>query len=65
MAPDIYAKTVVPKVIKPNPSDQIWCGTGAWTVWAIETFRIRWLYSSAFAKMYGLNRTAPEAKKVV
>ena len=62
---DTYARTVVAKVIKQNPSNQIWCGTGALTVWATETFGLQWLYSPVFAKMYGLNRMAQSAKKLV
>jgi 1-acylglycerone phosphate reductase len=64
MGADEYAKIVVPKVIKPNPSHEIWCGAGAWTVWMIETFRLRWLYGLAFLRMYGLNRVAPSARKL-
>ena len=64
MDPDAYARTVVPKVVKQNPSNEIWCGTGALTVWAIEAFRLRWLYAPIFARMYGLNRMAPSLKKL-
>lgn len=65
MGPDIYAKRVVPKLIKSNPPNEIWCGTGAWTVWATETLGLRWLYPIVFSKMYGLNRAAPLEKKLV
>jgi hypothetical protein len=58
MDADEYAKIVIPRIIKPNAANDIWCGSGAWKVWVIETFRLRWLYSPLFSKMYGLDRMA-------
>ena len=63
MSPDVYARTVVNKVAKSNPPQEIWCGTGAFTVWLVETLGIHWAYPLAFSKMFGLNDIAPSSKK--
>ena len=64
MDADEYAKIVIPNIIKPNAADEFWCGSGAWKVRFIETFRLRWLYSHLFLKMYGLDRMAPPSKRL-
>jgi 1-acylglycerone phosphate reductase len=63
MDPNVYAKTIVKKVAKSNPPQEIWCGTGAFTVWLVETLGIHWAYTLAFSKMFGLNDVAPSSKK--
>jgi 1-acylglycerone phosphate reductase len=65
MNPDVYAKTVVTKVVKSNPPRDIWCGAGAFTVWLVETLGIHWAYAFAFSKMFGLNKMAPPLNKQV
>lgn len=62
LEPSAYAKTVVSKVARATPPDTIWCGSGAFTVWAIETLGAHWLYPLAFSKMFGLNEDAPQRK---
>jgi 1-acylglycerone phosphate reductase len=62
MEPEEYAKTVVMKITKGQPPDIIWCGSGAFTVWAIETLGAHWLYSLLFSKMFGLNNIAPRRR---
>ncbi len=62
MRPSTYAKTVVAKVAKASPPNTIWCGGGAFTVWAVETLGAHWLYPLAFSKMFGLNDVAPQRK---
>ena len=59
MNPNVYAKQVVAKVIKANPPEEIWCGSGATTIWMIERLAIRWTYDYVFSKMFGLNILAP------
>jgi len=59
MNPNVYAKQVVAKVIKANPPEEIWCGSGATTIWMIERLGIRWTYDYVFSKMFGLNILAP------
>jgi 1-acylglycerone phosphate reductase len=59
MEPSAYAKTVVAKVAKLRPPNTIWCGGGAFTVWAVETLGAHWLYPISFSKMFGLNDVAP------
>lgn len=63
MSPEVYAKSVVAKVVKSNPPGQIWCGSGAFTVWLVETLNIHWAYSLAFSKMFGLDHKAPSSMK--
>jgi len=63
MSPEVNAKTVVTKIAKTNPPEQIWCGSGAFTVWLVETLNIHWVYSLAFSKMFGLDRKAPSSTK--
>ncbi|EHK17953.1 uncharacterized protein TRIVIDRAFT_44752 [Trichoderma virens Gv29-8] len=53
--PDIYARTVVTKIIKNDPPNTIWCGSGAFTVWLIETLGAHWVYELVFSKMFGLD----------
>ena len=62
MNPTTYAKTVVAKVAKASPPNTIWCGGGAFTVWAVETLGAHWLYPLAFSKMFGLNDVVPQRK---
>jgi len=62
MDPNVYAKTVVAKVTKSNPPQEIWCGGGAFTVWAVEMLGIRWAYTLAFSKMFGLDKMAPSSR---
>jgi 1-acylglycerone phosphate reductase len=63
MSPNVYARQVVAKVVKANPPEEIWCGTGATTIWMIETFGIRWAYNIFFSRMFGLNKMSPSLKK--
>jgi 1-acylglycerone phosphate reductase len=63
MNPNVYAKTVVKKVIKSNPPQEIWCGSGAFTVWLVETLGVRWAYTLVFSKMFGLNDMAPSSEQ--
>lgn len=60
LEPSVYAKTVVAKVAKATPPDTIWCGSGAFTVWAIETLGAHWLYPLGYSKMFGLNDDVPQ-----
>ena len=60
--PNVYAKTVVAKVTKSNPPQEIWCGGGAFAVWAVERLGIRWIYTLAFSKMFGLDKMAPSSE---
>ena len=62
MDPNVYAKKVVEKVAKSNPPQEIWCGTGGFTVWLVEALGIHWAYTLAFS-MFGLNDMAPSSKK--
>jgi 1-acylglycerone phosphate reductase len=63
MQPEQYAKTVVAKVTQENPPNTIWCGTSAFTIWAIESLGAHWLYDLAFSRMFGLTTAAPEKLK--
>jgi len=45
MDPNVYAKKVVEKVAKSNPPQEIWCGTGGFTVWLVEALGIHWAYT--------------------
>jgi 1-acylglycerone phosphate reductase len=63
MDPNVYAKKVVGKVAKSNPPQEIWCGTGGFTVWLVEALGIHWAYTLVFSKMFGLNDMAPSSKK--
>ena len=58
MDPNIYAKTVVTRIVKMNPPQKIWCGNGAFTVWIIEMLGIHWVYTMVFSRMYGLDSMA-------
>jgi len=62
MDPNVYAKTVVAKVAKSNPPQEIWCGGGAFTVWAVEMLGIHWAYTLSFSKMFGLDKLALSSK---
>jgi 1-acylglycerone phosphate reductase len=63
MEPNVYAKTVVAKVAKSNPPQEIWCGGGASKVWAVEKLGICWVYTLVFSKMFGLDKMAPSFNK--
>ena len=63
MDPSVYAKTVVAKVTKSKPPQDIWCGGGAFMVWAVEMLGIHWAYTLAFSKMFGLDQKAPSSIK--
>jgi 1-acylglycerone phosphate reductase len=63
MDPNVYAKKVVEKVAKSNPPQEIWCGTGGFTVWLVEALGIHWAYTLVFSKMFGLNDMAPSSEK--
>ena len=65
MNPSVYAKDVVAKVLKANPPEEIWCGSGATTIWIIEMLGIQWLYSIFFSRLFGLNMISPQMKKEV
>jgi 1-acylglycerone phosphate reductase len=65
MSPSVYARQVVAKVVKSNPPEEIWCGSGATTIWLIETLGIRWVYNIYFARLFGMNDTAPSSQKDV
>lgn len=62
LEPAVYARTVVAKVVKATPPNTIWCGGGAFTVWAVESLGAHWLYPLAFSKMFGLNDVVPPRK---
>lgn len=59
LEPTAYAKAVVTKVAKVDPPNTIWAGSGAFTIWAIETLGAHWLYPLVFSRMFGLNAIAP------
>ena len=61
MNPNVYAKTVVSKVTKPNPPKEVWAGNGAFTVWVVETLGMHWAYTLVFSRIFGLDRLAPSA----
>lgn len=63
MIPSAYARQVVAKVVKANPPNEIWCGSGATTIWLIEKFGIRWVYDIVFSRWFGLNEIAPSFKE--
>jgi 1-acylglycerone phosphate reductase len=65
MNPSVYARDVVAKVVKANPPEEIWCGSGATTIWFIETLGIRWVYSIFFSRLFGLDLICPQIKKEV
>ena len=65
MSPSIYARQVVSKVVKTNPPEEVWCGSGATTVWIIERLGICWAYDIFFSRMFGLNDMAPSFKEEV
>jgi len=62
MDPNVYAKTVVAKVVKSKPPQEIWCGGGALVVWAVEMLGIHWAYTLLFSKMFGLDKMAPHSE---
>jgi 1-acylglycerone phosphate reductase len=63
MSSSVYSRQVVAKVVKTNPPEEIWCGSGATTVWMIETLGIRWAYNIIFSRLFGLNAMAPSFEK--
>ncbi len=65
MSPSVYARQVVAKVVKTNPPEEIWCGSGATTVWLIERLGVRWVYGIFFSRLFGLNGVAPSTEKGV
>ena len=63
MDPSTNAKTVVAKVTKSNPPQEIWCGGGAFKAWLVEKLGIHWAYTLAFSKMFGLDKMAPSFER--
>jgi 1-acylglycerone phosphate reductase len=65
MSPSSYARQVVAKVAQTNSPDEIRCGSGATTIWIIETLGIRWAYNIFFSRLFGLNEMSPSFQKDV
>ncbi|KAJ9201988.1 hypothetical protein DTO021D3_6351 [Paecilomyces variotii] len=53
--PAVYARKVVPAIVRRNPPADIWAGAGASVFWFIDRLNLRWMYRFVFAKMYGLD----------
>ncbi|PIA94430.1 NADPH-dependent 1-acyldihydroxyacetone phosphate reductase [Cercospora beticola] len=56
MHADEYARFVVERVTRPNPSREIWAGARAQTLWFIVTWLPLWIQVFIWNRTFGLNR---------